>query len=233
MKRSPICKNYTILVKQKLNISATDLSQRILRLQEVHDLSGLTKKEFAQLIGKSSRILHFWETGKTPISERNASSIVKALEKIGILCSEEWLLFGKGQNPLSNRRNFTENLDHSHDIFEKFNLDFSVSSLISFYKRFYPEFLSCLIEDYRYAPRIIPTTLLIAVEIPQTKFKNDWIHGYLYHLNDKQIIPIDIHKKNVTELWGTPFSQIPYTADPFLIASDQKLYPIINIRPIY
>lgn len=218
---------------QRLTISAAELTQRIQRLQKLYQLSGLTKKEFAQLIGKSSRILHFWESGKTPISERNASSLVKALEKIGIVCSESWLLFGKGQHPLFDRRPFSENLHHQEDIFENFNLDFSLSSLISFYKRFYPELLSCLIEDYRYAPRIIPTTLLIAVEIPQSKFKKDWMHGYLYHLHEKQIIPIDIHQQNQQELWGTPFAQKPYTADPFLITSHQKLYPIINIRPIY
>lgn len=217
---------------QKLNISAEELSQRIHRLHELYTFSGLTKKEFAQLIGKSTRILHFWESGKTPISQRNASSIANSLEKIGILCSEEWLLFGKGKGPLSNNSNFSETSDYQDDIFENFNLDFSVSALLSFYKRFYPDYLTYLVDDFRYTPRITPTTFLIAVALPQNKFKKDWTHGYLYHLDEKQVIPIDIQKQH-DQLWGTPFAQAPYTAKPFLIEPDQKLYPIINIRPIY
>ena len=216
----------------KLDIPAEEITQRIHRLHKLHRLSGLSKKEFAQLLGKSVRMVYFWETGKTPISERNASSIINALKKIGILCSEEWLLFGKNDEPLHSDDKLLGLSDQKDDIFQHFNLDFSLSGLLSFYRRIYPDYISCLIEDYRYAPRIIPTTLLVAVALPQEKFKENWSHGYLYHLNERQIIPIDIQRQQ-DQLCGIPFAQAPYSADPFMIHSEKKLYPVINIRPVY
>ena len=219
-------------MQRKLDLSAQDISQRIVRLQKLHRLSRLTKKEFAQLLGKSDRMFYYWESGQTAISERNVSSIVSSLKKIGIICSEQWLLFGEGSDPILGDDKLLGLPDQKDDIFEQFNLDFSLSSILAFYRKIYPDYISCLIDDYRYAPRIAPTTLLVAVAVPQEKFKEDWAHGYLYHLNDRQIIPIDI-KKQQDQLCGIPFAQAPYTAEPFLISADQKLYPVINIRPVY
>jgi hypothetical protein len=216
----------------KLDLSAEDIAQRIQRLQRLHRLSGLTKKEFTQLLGRSERIYYYWESGKTAILERSASSIICSLKKIGIIASKEWLLFGEGSDPILGNDKLLGLPDQKDDIFEQFNLDFSLSSILAFYRKIYPDYISCLIDDYRYAPRIAPTTLLVAVGVPQEKFKEDWAHGYLYHLNDRQIIPIDI-KKQRDQLCGIPFAQAPYTAEPFLINADQKLYPVINIRPVY
>ncbi len=219
-------------MQRKLDLSAQDISQRIVRLQKLHRLSRLTKKEFAQLLGKSDRMFYYWESGQTAISERNVSSIVSSLKKIGIICSEQWLLFGDDNEPVCGDDKLLGLPDQKDDIFEQFNLDFSLSSILAFYRKIYPDYISCLIDDYRYAPRIAPTTLLVAVVVPQEKFKESWAHGYLYHLNDRQIIPIDIRKQQ-DQLCGIPFAQAPYTAEPFLINADQKLYPVINIRPVY
>ena len=68
-------------MQRKLDLSAQDISQRIVRLQKLHRLSRLTKKEFAQLLGKSDRMFYYWESGQTAISERNVSSIVSSLKK--------------------------------------------------------------------------------------------------------------------------------------------------------
>ncbi len=219
----------------KLDISAEEIAQRISRLQRLHRLSRLTKKEFAQVLGKSKRMYFYWESGQTALSERNVSSIVNSLKKIGIISSKKWLLFGEGNEPIlgdDKLLGLPDQPDQKDDIFEQFNLDFSLSSILAFYRKIYPDYISCLIDDYRYAPRIAPTTLLVAVAVPQEKFKEDWAHGYLYHLNERQIIPIDIKKQN-DQLYGVPFAQAPYTTERFLISADQKLYPVINIRPVY
>ena len=141
-------------------------------------------------------------------------------------------MFGEDNEPVCGDDKFLGLPDQKDDIFEQFNLDFSLSSILAFYRKIYPDYISCLIDDYRYAPRIAPTTLLVAVAVPQEKFKEDWAHGYLYHLNERQTIPIDI-KKQQDQLCGVPFAQAPYTAEPFLIGANQKLYPVINIRPVY
>ena len=219
----------------KLDISPEEVTARIQRLSRLSRMTELSKKEFAQLIGKSSRILHFWETGKTPISHRNATSIVNALQRLGILCSEQWLLFGTGNDPVDSGRKSRDPFkqpEQQEELFQQFNLDFSLSGLLSFYKKIYPEHLSYQVDDYRFAPRIIPNTVLIAVGVPQEKFKENWIHGYLYNLDEKYILPIDIQRRDDT-LWGVPFAQVPYTANPFLLDSDCLLFPIINVRPVY
>jgi hypothetical protein len=227
------------LSQQKLAVTPEELSARIQRYKRLYRMTELNKKEFAQLLGKSLRIVHFWETGKTPISHINASSIVNALQKFGILCSEEWLLFGLGDDPLYNDKKLLESFlypgqysSQQDERIQQFNLDFSLSGLLAFYKKIYPEHLSCLVDDYRFAPRIIPTTLLIAIGVPEQKFNEKWIHGYLYTLDAKQIIPIDI-KRQEDSLWGFPFPQVTYNAIPFPLDQDRLLFPIINVRPVY
>lgn len=211
---------------QKFNISEEGNAQCIERLHALYKLARLKKKDFAQLLGLSSRTLNLWESGKLPISRKNASLIAVALEKIGIVCSEEWLLFGKGREPLAKQPTSPENMALDSDI------KFSTGSLISFFERRYPDLLSCVIEDYRYEPRVLPTTLLIAAGIPQHQFRKDWNYGYLYHLNKKHVVPVDIQLEN-NKLWGIPFAQMNYSADPFLVTPEEKIYPIINIRPIF
>ncbi len=213
-------------MNQKFNIPKEGNAQIFDRLHTIYKLARLKKKDFAQLLGLSARTLNLWESGKFPLSRKNASLIAAALEKIGIVCSEEWLLSGKGREPLSKQLNSTENLTIDSDV------NYSTIALISFFERFYPDILSCVIEDYRYDPRVMPTTLLIGAGTSQDKFNKDWGYGYLYHFNKKQVIPIDIQQRE-EKLWGIPFAQMNYSADPFLITPEERIYPIINIRPLF
>jgi len=211
-------------VTRKLNISEEENTQRIERLHALREMSGLKKKDFVKLLGRTYRVLNLWETGRIPLSKNSISLIIKSLEKVGVFCSEEWFLFGRGRAPVSGQHASLDNIDT--------DATYSTSSLISFYERFYPDVLHCLIEDYRYDPRIMPTTLLIGAGTSQDQFNKDWGYGYLYHLNKKQVIPIDIQLRE-DKLWGIPFAQMNYSADPFLIAPEERIYPIINIRPLF
>lgn len=209
---------------RKLNISEEENAQRIERLHVLREMSGLKKKDFVKLLGRTYRVLNLWETGKIPLSKGSISLILKSLEKVGVFCSEEWFWFGRGRAPVSGQHASLDNIDA--------DAKYSTSSLISFYERFYPDILHCVIEDYRYDPRIMPTTLLIGAGTSQDQFNKDWGHGYLYHRNKKQVIPIDIQQRE-DKLWGIPFAQMDYSADPFLITPEERIYPIINIRPLF
>jgi hypothetical protein len=209
---------------------ASNIQDRASRFKNLIQMTKLSPKQFAQLMGKTPRLIYMWQAGTASIPSKSVPFIVAALEKIGICCSVEWLLYGEGNAPgktLSNLYNAGQD-----NIFEQFNLDFSISSLLNMYKKIYPDFRFLLIEDHRFSPRIEPKCLLIAVPVPSEKLRSNWPWGYLHSLEDFQIIPIDI-KKVENKLLASPFEQKTYVAKKFTIDDPDKIYPIVNIRPIY
>lgn len=193
-------------------------------------MTTLSKIEFAQLVGKTPRMVYMWQAGTSPIPAKSIPIIVSALENIGICCSADWLLYGEGVAPLKNHVNLYNS--GQDNIFEQFNLDFSISSIFNIYKKIYPEPRFLLIEDQRFSPRIEPKCLLIAVPVSIEKLRNNWQWGYLHCLEDFQILPIDVKEIN-NELIASPFEQKTYVAKTFTLNNQEKIYPIINIRPIY
>lgn len=215
---------------EKLKRSNLEVEGQAERLRMLIRLSGLQKKDFSQLIGKTTRTVNMWENGKIPISGRNMASIAAAFERIGFKCSEEWLKNGSGCPPSMD--GFSLELTEKDNIFEHFNLDFSISSIILFYKKIYPDMLSFVVRDNSYFPRLRPSTLLIGVSVPQDKLRDDWEFGYLYSETNLNTIPADLIKKD-NELWLKPFEIKGYTSQPVKVSENQRLYPVINVRPIY
>lgn len=206
--------------------------ERSQRFISLFNLSGLTRKEFAQVIGRSTRSINLWKTGDIPIFDRNACGIVEGLKNIGVFATVEWLLENEGEPPV-NTRNSSPN-GYDLNIFKEFNLDFSLASVLSLYQKIYPSLLSLYIQDDRYSPSIPHKCLLIATPIKQEKFQEDWPYGYLYEVDEHHIIPVNL-QKNLTsnQLIVKPYKQKIYSADEFFLDSTESIFPVILLRPIY
>lgn len=72
------------------------------RLKRARILAGITtRRQFEEKHNISANTLQGWEQCKNPLSPKGAKRIISALKKEGLLCSEEWLLDGKGIPPRS------------------------------------------------------------------------------------------------------------------------------------
>ena len=220
-------------MSQDTDIFSTDgIPQRLGRIAR---LSGLAKQDFANLLGKSSRIISLWEKGEVPLSLKNAKHIVEAVRQIGIISSVEWLLTGQGLLPyysdspppvISTEKNLKEFPE-----FAAFGLDFSIAGLINFYRQVYPNCLYLMIENDRFQD-FRAKTLLIAASIPQAKYQPDWPYGYLYSITSSNIIPGTISQTEQGLIFA-PTPQRGYQSTPILLTQEERIHPIITIRPTY
>jgi transcriptional regulator with XRE-family HTH domain len=70
------------------------------RIKASRSIAGYaSRKEFCFKFGISYDTLDAWERGKNPLTLKGAKRIVEALKSVGVYCSEEWLMEGKGFSP--------------------------------------------------------------------------------------------------------------------------------------
>src|SRR3990167_7645884 len=70
------------------------------RLRRARILAGIsTRREFENKYHISANTLQGWEQGKNPLSKKGAKRIIEALKVEGLMCTLEWLMYGKGLPP--------------------------------------------------------------------------------------------------------------------------------------
>lgn len=91
------------------------------RLKFCRNLLGKTLREFASAASISYATLSRYERGMLKISKKSIGKIIHLFLSQGIICSEEWLLHGKGEMPLLERREENNNpLNEQGDITNAF-----------------------------------------------------------------------------------------------------------------
>ncbi len=78
------------------------------RLKGLRLQLGLSRKKFQEATGLSSNTLQAWELGKNHITEKGAVKLSLALDQMGIVCSVEWLLTGRGIPPRTQHSSQTQ-----------------------------------------------------------------------------------------------------------------------------
>ena len=83
------------------NDSMSSPQARGKRLKIVRQMAGLSRKCLEQKYGISSSTIHSWETAEKGggLVERHMPRIIPILQKEGIFCSCDWLLYGIGSSP--------------------------------------------------------------------------------------------------------------------------------------
>ena len=69
------------------------------RLKLCRSMLKKTLKELGSTYQVSIGSLSNWESGSSPISEKNVDKIISFLAAEGLICSKEWLLEGSGDSP--------------------------------------------------------------------------------------------------------------------------------------
>lgn len=74
--------------------------KRAERLKVARSFAGYgNRKDFCSHFDIPYDTLDAWERGKNPLTLKGAKRIVDALKSVGIYCSEDWLINGKGISP--------------------------------------------------------------------------------------------------------------------------------------
>lgn len=94
------------------------------RLVNLRKAAGLTRKDIESRYGIKSPSLRSWEIGSRTLKKKNAEILASAFKEYGIDCSVDWLLEGKGPNPLETAAQSTE---YAYVLKEKYRFE-------SFYK---------------------------------------------------------------------------------------------------
>lgn len=69
------------------------------RFRYARNLTGLSRCELSEKHSISAHTVQSWEYGKTNPTKRSAKNFCSALMAEGVLCTEEWLLYGQGEGP--------------------------------------------------------------------------------------------------------------------------------------
>lgn len=70
------------------------------RLRAIRSYTSKSRKDFATHSTISEHTLRAWENETSPLTLKGAKRITQALHNEGILCTVNWLLYGKGVSPL-------------------------------------------------------------------------------------------------------------------------------------
>ncbi|RDI41111.1 helix-turn-helix domain-containing protein [Aquicella lusitana] len=70
------------------------------RIKLARNMLGLSRKELEERFHISVNTLQAWESDKNTLTDKGARKLNSVFIKLGLLCTEDWLLTGKGQTPI-------------------------------------------------------------------------------------------------------------------------------------
>ena len=70
------------------------------RIKLARNMLGLSRKNLQERFCINVNTLQAWESGKNSLTDKGAKKLNDAFLKLGLLCTEDWLLTGKGQTPI-------------------------------------------------------------------------------------------------------------------------------------
>lgn len=114
------------------------------RLKHCRGMLKKTLKELGNAHQVSIGSLSSWESGSSPISEKNIHKIISMLAAEGLICSKEWLLEGRGEAPYLYSSHVKEGEKKpSFDLTDQFLFFKEIES----FKKAHPNLLITLVRD--------------------------------------------------------------------------------------
>lgn len=128
--------NGRLMVEKKLET----VSQRVKYLREI---SGRTRRDIERNHNIKYTTLRSWELKQNTITIKAATELVAAFLKEGVFCSESWIMFGTGEEPLLlGEEKSRSTIDKHHAMFKS----------IEFYKRIIPESVFTFLVEDNFSP---------------------------------------------------------------------------------
>lgn len=127
------------------------------RLRKIRNLANLNRKQICDSKEINFNTFKGWELarfGGLPID--GAERVIKRVAKENVICSVDWLLYGKGQEPylLPRSNNLTDLNDHTLILKE-----------ILVFQSFYPDVTFTQIQDDALAPQFMPGDYVAGIKI--------------------------------------------------------------------
>lgn len=80
-------------------IEYTEAQAKGRRLRMARALTGMSRQDLHDKTGIATSTMDTWESGRVELNERSSVRVCESFRKLGIFCSSEWLLYGKGIPP--------------------------------------------------------------------------------------------------------------------------------------
>jgi DNA-binding transcriptional regulator YiaG len=97
-----------------MSIMISNLTLAGNRLSMARNMLGLSRRAFREKFDISVNTLQAWESGKNPLSSKNAKKISENFLKHGLFCSHDWLLEGNGSFPYFINSEILRKLPHEN-----------------------------------------------------------------------------------------------------------------------
>ena len=124
-----------------------------------------TRGDLAEKLRISSATLESWENEVNPMSRRMVKKVEERLAELGISCTEEWLLYGKGMPAYLISNDETSSIIHS---IKNINPELSLKGNIieeckSFYRNVSPTLM--VVTDNAMAPKYSENSLVGGIQV--------------------------------------------------------------------
>ena len=127
----------------------TDMSRRV---KMTRTLAGISRKDLEDKFGISTHTLQSWELGRNPLTEKAASKLVEVFHDVGISCSIEWLLQGKGRSPSVLNTEFSPYPAIDKTISPLLSIEKTIQKEIDFFKTNNPNAIVTMVSDDTMSP---------------------------------------------------------------------------------
>jgi transcriptional regulator with XRE-family HTH domain len=198
------------------------------RLKFCRNLLGKTLREFASAASISYATLSRYERGMLKISRKSIDKIIYLFLSQGINCSKDWLLYGKGEMPLLERKEESDNpLNEDTDITDAF----VTFNELSFIQKNIPNTVIRCIEDNSMYPVFQIGDYVAGHPIGNYDLRSINGEYCIIELPDKRVVVRQFFiKDNLIALIPLNTKEFP---DPIYIKEPHKsLYPITYHRKV-
>jgi len=167
------------------------------RVRYIRKLMGVTREEMQSRYGIKKPTIQKWEDDLTRIRPDNARRLVQAARSIGIYCTLDWILFGKGNLPHTFEQSTPNDAKDPDTQFLKMSQALQT---------IYPQCMSLVVDDIFMVPDFSPGDYVFG--IPQTleQIRSLLDYPFIVETTDgkKRLRRITIHK-GAYHLYATNF----------------------------
>ena len=115
-----------------------------LRIKLARHMLGYSRKQLDNTFNLSANTLQAWESDKNVLTEKGAKRLNEVFTKLGLYCTEAWLLTGEGSSPIL--------LQNSTNLSNEMNEDICILREIEVFKTINPNPIVMIINDNAMEP---------------------------------------------------------------------------------
>lgn len=124
------------------------------RIKMARNLACISRKDFDEL-GISMHTIQSWELGRNQLTEKAATKLVEIFHNAGVICSTQWLLYGKGKSPSLISTDFVPYPIMDNKVASLFMEESTIQKEIEFFKANNPNAIVIMVSNDTMNPRYV------------------------------------------------------------------------------